>query len=167
MFFGNPNDEAVLPERHEAGGIGERQRPQEHRVDDAEDGGRRADAECERDDRDGAEAGVSRQQSQRIVDVLQHRLDAAQAPRVAASFHVPGRMAEPRVRFSTRVVRGAALFLESPCAHLYVEAHLFFQIAVETIAGHERAQSAPQSIERHRVPQAGWMTRAMARVTRR
>ena len=102
-----------------------------------------------------------------MVRVLQHRLDATQPPRVAASFHVPGRVPEPSVRFPARVVRRAALFLQASCAHFHVEAHLVFQLAVETIAGHESAQAAPQSIERHRVPQAGWMTRSMARVTRR
>jgi hypothetical protein len=40
----------VLPDVHEPGRLGIRQRPQQHGVDDAEDGGRRADAQCQRPD---------------------------------------------------------------------------------------------------------------------
>ena len=46
------------------------QRAQQDRVDDAKDGGVGADAEGERDDRHGREAGVLRQHAQAVSHVL-------------------------------------------------------------------------------------------------
>ena len=49
--------------------IGERQRPEKHRVDHAEDRRVRADAERERHDGDGREAGTAVQQPEPVADV--------------------------------------------------------------------------------------------------
>src|ERR1043165_5941759 len=65
-------------QRHQLAGIGKRQRPQEHGVDDAEDGGVGADAERERDRRDDAQAGRLHQHAQAKLYVLNdgfHRLE--------------------------------------------------------------------------------------------
>src|ERR1039457_3183553 len=43
------------------------QRPQQHRIHHAEDGGVCTDAECQRQDRNGSEAGLLPQHSQRIT----------------------------------------------------------------------------------------------------
>src|SRR5690349_16891313 len=51
-------------------GIGKRKGPQEHGVDDAEDGGVGADAERERDRRDDAQARRFHQHAQAKFDVL-------------------------------------------------------------------------------------------------
>ena len=50
-------------------------RLEEQRIDDAEDGGRAADADGERGDRGGGEAGLLAQQAERNADVLPHALD--------------------------------------------------------------------------------------------
>ena len=51
--------------------VRKRERTQENAVDQAEDGGVGADAEAERDDRDGGEAFVLQQHSQAVADVLE------------------------------------------------------------------------------------------------
>ena len=53
----------------------ERQRPEQHRVDDAEDGGVHADAEREREDDDGSEAGPAAQHAQRVSNILEELID--------------------------------------------------------------------------------------------
>ena len=47
-----------VPQRDEPIGIGVRQRPQQHGIDDREDGRARADAEREHEDGDGGESGT-------------------------------------------------------------------------------------------------------------
>jgi len=49
----------ALAQDHDPAGIGERQRTQQHGVDDGEDRRRRADAERQRHDGDGGEAGLA------------------------------------------------------------------------------------------------------------
>ena len=51
-----------------------RQRPQEHGVDHAEDGGVGADAEGERDDGDNAEGGRLDQHPDGVTEIGQHKL---------------------------------------------------------------------------------------------
>ena len=52
-------------------GLGERQRPQEQRVDDAEDGGAGADAEPGDQDGEDGEAGVAAQRAEGVAEVLE------------------------------------------------------------------------------------------------
>ena len=50
------------------------ERPQQHRLHDAEDRGGRADAERQRDDGDGGEAGPAGEAAKRVAKVLdEHR----------------------------------------------------------------------------------------------
>ena len=51
-------------------GLGERQRPQEQRVDDAEDGGAGADAEPGDEDGERREAGVAPQRADGVAQIL-------------------------------------------------------------------------------------------------
>ena len=57
--------------------------PKHQRVDDAEDGGVRADAEREREDGDRGEPGAAAQHPKAVADVLPERLERASGPDVA------------------------------------------------------------------------------------
>jgi hypothetical protein len=64
----------VLDEPHERGGIRERQRPQQNRIDDAEDRGVRADGEAEREDRDGGESRCAVELPDGVEEILSERV---------------------------------------------------------------------------------------------
>ena len=94
----------VLPDRHEAAGIAERQRAQQHGVDDREDGGVGADAERERQHDDRGETGALAHQAQRIAKILEQHVEtpllAEEAPRVGDRADRPGHhpgVAAPRI----------------------------------------------------------------------
>ena len=61
-----------LAQVHDAVGLGVGQRPQQHAVDDAEDGGVGADAEAERQDEGEREPRHAGQRAQREADVVDH-----------------------------------------------------------------------------------------------
>ena len=63
------------PDGNELLGDGKRQRLQEHRVNHAEDGGVRADAEAEGEHGDDGEAGMFEELAQSVADVGHHILD--------------------------------------------------------------------------------------------
>ena len=65
------NLRARLPQVDEPLGFGVGQRLEQHRIDDAEDGRRRADAERQRQHRDEGEAGVPEQHARAVAQVLQ------------------------------------------------------------------------------------------------
>ena len=65
--------QCLVPERVEPLGLVVRQGSEEHAVDDAEDSGVRADAQRQRQDRDGCKACVPAQGPQPVTDVLQQR----------------------------------------------------------------------------------------------
>ena len=58
-------------------GLGERQRPQQQRVDDAEDRGAGADAEAGDQDGESREAGVAPQRADGVAQVLKHVMNIA------------------------------------------------------------------------------------------
>ena len=49
-----------------------RQRPQQHRIDNAEDGSVRSDPEGKREDRDDRDARIFQKQSKRVTNIVQH-----------------------------------------------------------------------------------------------
>jgi hypothetical protein len=59
----------VLDDRHEPLGLGERERPEQHGVHDAEDRGRRTEPDREREHRDGRESRSAFEATQRITYV--------------------------------------------------------------------------------------------------
>ena len=71
-------------DRPDAVGFGIRQRAQQNSVHNAEDRRRRADAECQRDDRDSGKAGTLAQHAQAIANVLKQDLHR-QSPGLAES----------------------------------------------------------------------------------
>src|SRR5581483_1007364 len=62
------------PEQYEALRLIERQWPQQHRIDDAEDGRVCADAQGERDDADEREDRISAEHSQAVAKILKQRI---------------------------------------------------------------------------------------------
>ena len=60
-----------FPDDHELLGVGIRERPKQDGVDDREDGGVGADAEGERYDGDGSEAGVFEEHAGAVTEVMQ------------------------------------------------------------------------------------------------
>jgi EAL domain-containing protein (putative c-di-GMP-specific phosphodiesterase class I) len=84
--------EVPLPHGHEALDVGERQRPQQRRVDHAEHGGVGADAERERQDGNGREPGRAAPRAGRVAEVVEQRAHhgVGRAIRVPAS-PFPGR----------------------------------------------------------------------------
>ena len=79
-------DPSQLPDGDQLIGRGIGQRPEERRIDDAEDRGVDADAEGQRRHSGGGEAWRLREEPQRIPQVLQQRLHAAEATAVANGF---------------------------------------------------------------------------------
>ena len=71
------------PEAHEAIGIRERQRPQQHRVDDAEDRDVGADADGQREERHHGEGGARAQGPHAVADVAPQAQEPAAARRRA------------------------------------------------------------------------------------
>ncbi len=103
-------DAVVLPHRHQPLGIGIRQRAQQHGVDRAEDGGRRADGDRERHEHERRVGRPPRQHAKRVARVVQPGVEtpglAGQEERVGEG---PGRTAHRRVGGQLRVPLGAKL----------------------------------------------------------
>ena len=59
-------------EGNEAGGVFERQGPQEHSIDNGEDSGAGADAESQSSDRHGSEAGIFAELPKTVAAIGQH-----------------------------------------------------------------------------------------------
>ena len=87
---------------HQLAGLGERQRPQQHAADDAEDGGGRADAKREHEDDGQCESGCAEERAETEPQILQQLLEPPPAPRVLAFFAQPQRVAELQARGSMR-----------------------------------------------------------------
>ena len=62
----------VRRKRHDFFRFLERQRTQEHRIQDAEDRGVRANTKCKCDDNDGGKGWLLCQRAQRIANILSH-----------------------------------------------------------------------------------------------
>ena len=79
----------AFPKQDESVRLRIRQRPQEHRIDHAKDGGVGADPERERDDRDHAEGGRLDQHADGVSKISQHQI-GYRIFRQAASFRTQG-----------------------------------------------------------------------------
>ncbi len=75
--------EVAIAERDEALRLRVRQRPQQHGVDDGEDGGVGADAERQRDKRGGREPRGPPQHPEAVPDILRQRLEHREAALIA------------------------------------------------------------------------------------
>ena len=70
-------------QQDEPAGVGYGQRAQHHGVEDAERGGRRADPDRQRDDRNRRERWIAAEHPCRISEVLQERFDRGEAALIA------------------------------------------------------------------------------------
>ena len=66
--------QAAAREDHETIGLGIRQRSKEHGIQDAERGGAGTDAERQRNERDGEEAGRFQQGPERTAEIVEHHI---------------------------------------------------------------------------------------------
>ncbi len=99
---------------HQARGVPDRQGTQQHRVDDAEDGGRGADAQRQSQHGHCSEAGRFAQASQTVAYVLDYAFKKWKTPVPAALFQLPGGVTQlplRRVACFFRVHAGDDVFL--------------------------------------------------------
>ena len=73
-------------EQHQPVGVGHRQWPQHHRIEDAERGGRGPDAQSQRQDRDRGETWIATKHATRISKILHEPVDQRQAALIPIHF---------------------------------------------------------------------------------
>ena len=150
--------ERLLADDDEAIGVWERQRFQQHRVDEREDGRVRADAQRQRQEGDRCEAGRPAERAERVARVLHDAFDEVEPTCVAALF-LPlidaAKLAQRReARLLVRHSAGAQHF------NLTIEviAHLLVELGLDSSASeYERsrmrsshARIRPRRYHRHR-----------------
>ena len=116
-----------MREKHELFWMVERQRPQEHAVDDREHRRRRADAEREREHGDDGERRRSAQATPRIGEIAPQRLEAAATPHIARYLRDMRDVAELETSVSLGVGARFAAFHAKRNRHLEMRV----QLAVE------------------------------------
>ncbi len=129
----------IAPQFHERGRILVRERPLADRVDEAEDGRVRADADRERQHRDDREARRFAERPQRVAHILRQRLERRERPHVAALLLQIRHVAEPAARGGAGIGRRRAVAAILRLAHRQVKRELVVQIALELPAVNERS----------------------------
>ena len=132
-----------FPDRDDAIGLMVWQRLQHHRAHHAEDRGRRADAEGQRQQRGGGKARRRPQHANAMAEVP-HRVFEQRGPNLVAralfeAFHA----AEPEHRLASSLVRTHARAAELLRLLIEVKAHLFVEAALERIAPGDRTDPPP------------------------
>ncbi len=130
----------------------DRQHAQQHRVDQAEDGGVGADPQREGQDGDGGESRIVAQHARGIAQVLQQVFDGGPAPSLARDLPPEGGAAELQVRRAVRVGGGRAAFDRGSRLHVHVETHLLFEIAVDSPAVPQEREPPPEFAKRRSKP---------------
>jgi hypothetical protein len=102
----------ILEDAHDAIGIGIRQRAEPDRVQSAEDGGGRAGAEGERDDRRSGASGAAREAPRAIRHVLPEIRDPSEGASIALTFLGLLDTAEGAPGRQPRRIRRHAIFLK-------------------------------------------------------
>ena len=132
-----------FPHRHDPIGLMVRQRLQHHRAHDAEDRRGRADAEGQRHQRRGGEAGRPPQHASAMADIA-HRVFEQRGPDlVPRALPDAFQSAELEQRLAPRLVgthAGAAMLLG---LLIDVKANLFVETALERVAPADRADPLP------------------------
>ena len=136
---------ARLLDRHQSVGLGVGQRPEQHRVDEAEDRRVRADSDPQREDDDQAEARVPPEAPQGVLHVADDRLEHGK-PRL-----VPERLLELRNAAELRAGEPAGLGGRVPGADVLrreqVEMHLDLLLRVPREPSPR--EEAPQAGDEH------------------
>ena len=157
-----PEVRLALVDRDQLLGARVRERLEEDAAHHREEGGVGADAEREGHDRDGGEAGAAPEDAQAVAQVLEQRLDEADAARVAVLLLDRLDAAELEAGAPHRLVfaqAGAAVLVR---LHLEVEAELLVELVLDGAAAEERAQAVAE-VAQHRYTSR--RTRAMASVS--
>ena len=125
-------------------------RLEEDAARDAEDGGVRADAEREREERDGREAGLGGEPARGVADILNDRFGQAAPPNVVADVLETGAVADAAPRLRARVGRRHPLAFEALGQAIFVKLELVADFAGDGVAAGERAEAIPEdAIEAH------------------
>ena len=132
----------VGPEAHDAIGVGIGQRPQQHRIDDAEDRGVRADAECERQHREGRERTRASHGAEGVAHVLCELFERHPPPGVAAGLAQQQFIAKAAAGRRARLFRARAGTAMLLLAQFAMQPHFFAQVEIEAPATEQHAQSA-------------------------
>ena len=154
----------LLVEADELSRLFEGQRRHQHRLQHAEDGGGRANADGERGDDDGRESRTAPQLPRGIAQILDRLLGPGPAPRRPRVLGDVRDAAEVPPRRRPRLVRRIARV--DPVLHVdrQVRGQLVLQILVLLAAAKEISHAAKQ--RRHDYPSLGRMTRPMALTSR-
>ena len=131
----------IFEDAHDAIGIGVGQRTEPDRIQSAEDGGGRADAEGECDDRGGGESRAAREAARAIRHVLPEIRDPAKCPGIALKFFGLLDTAEGAPRRQPRRIRRHAVFLKLLFEQRQVRRDLARQVVLGSIVTHGRNDS--------------------------
>ncbi len=132
-------------EEDETRRIADRQRLQQDRVEQREDGRVRADAERERQHRDGRERRMPRERAQRVADIARERIHPANQPRLARVFDHQRRIPHlaPRGEHGGLVAVAEALAILGE--HVAMEVELLRHVAIDAPSRDEVAQLVRQA----------------------
>ena len=126
----------------------DRERPEHEAVEEAEDGGRGADADRERHDGDEREAGVAAEQSERVPPVAACILEPRERPCVALAILRQLDAAEHAAGRGARLHRIEALALEITREHIEVRGHFARQLALFRAGPQEAEEPPPEAPQR-------------------
>ena len=134
----------LLIEADQLPGLLIRQRRQQDRLDDAEHGGRAADAETERGDDHRRETGASAELPERVAQILAALLDPAEAVQLVDILPREGGIAESAARGDVRLVWRHALAEKALGEQVEVGIDFQPRLLVEAAAGqHEEEPRQP------------------------
>ena len=157
----------LLPDRHETGRFLEGQTLDEHGVDDREDRRVRADAQGERRDRDGGEAGVLAERAGREAEVLPGPLEERQAAAIPHRLLRDVEPAELPDRFAPRLLRRHSAAHGVVDVHLDVGLELLRQVPLLASPPEESGEPGEEPAHApHARPSAGARKRARMAVVR-
>ena len=128
----------------------ERQRRQEHAVDEGKDRGRRPDTQPEHRDHDGGESGGAAQPPGHVTQVPAEAVEPAPPPDGARLFPDEGRVPEPSAGGAGRGLGGDAGVRQPLALELHVQAHLVLEVLVRSLAAEVGNDAEKPSQPRHR-----------------
>jgi hypothetical protein len=129
-------------DEEEAIGVGHRQRPEQHAVDEAERGGRGADGQAERQHGGGGRNTVAAQLAPAEDDVGEQGVEEGEAALIAQRVHGLGGAAGSNSRRAHRLVRAIAPAARVLRRQLQVELELLLQLAVARVP----AERSPEAV---------------------
>ncbi len=163
------------PDDDEAPGVAHRERSKERGVGEAEDGGARADADCQRQHRDQGEDGCAAHLAQAVPDVLHQAVDRRESPHGACLLAQPRHVADRHGGAAARLVWLESFVEESLGLPADVLRQLVAQVVVEPAPAEPGGRGAGTTwrgacsvdvLWRQSVGHAGFITRRIAAISR-